>query len=76
MAEGQASSGLEAKKTKAVPNDLIATANTQPKTHVDAIKTRQEVVAESDSLPIVLLILISFLIIGLIARMVFRRLKA
>lgn len=76
MAEGQASSGLEAKKTKAVPNDLIATANTQPKTQVDAIKTRPEVVAESGSLPIVLVILIGFLTIGIIGWLVFRRIKA
>jgi len=76
MAEGQVPVGLEDKKTKAAPNDLTATANTQPKTQVDAIKTRPEVVAESGSLPIVLVIIISFLIIGLIAWMVFRRLKA
>jgi hypothetical protein len=76
MAEGKAPSGLEAKKTKAVPNDLIATANTQTKTQVDAIKTRPEVVFESSSLPIVLVILIGFLTIGIIGWLVFRRLKA
>ena len=76
MAEGQASSGLAAKKTKAVPNDLIGTANTQPKAQVDAIKARPEVVAESDPLSIVLVILIGFLTIGIIGWLVFRRIKA
>lgn len=77
MAEGQVPAELAtAKKTKAAPNELIATANTQPKTQVDDIKTRPEVVAESGSLPVVLVILIGLLIIGIIVWLVFRRLKA
>jgi len=77
MAEGEVPPGLAtAKKTEAAPNEPATPSDTLPKTQVDTVKTRTQVVAESGSLPIVLVILIGFLIIGLIAWMVFRRLKA
>ena len=76
MAEGQAPSGLEAKKTKAAPNDLTATANRQTKTQVDAVKTGPEVVAESGSFRAVVAILIGFLTILVIGWLVFRRIRA
>jgi len=77
MAEGQVPPGLATtKKTEATPNEPVATVDTQPKTQVDTTKTQPEVVAESGSLPIVLVILIGLLIIGVIGWLVFRRIKA
>jgi hypothetical protein len=63
-------------KTGVAPNDLTGSASTQPKTQIDTVKTRPEVIAESDSFPLVPVILVSVLIIGVIGWLVFTRVRS
>jgi len=68
MAEGQVPAGLEAaKKTEAGPNKASATVDELP----DTAEAQGEILSESRSFPVVVLIPIGLLIIGVIAWRVF-----
>ncbi len=77
IAEGMASpKPVTDTKTGGAPNNLTGSASTQPKAHIDTVKTRPGVVAESGSSTIELVILLGVLIIGVIGWLVFTRVRS
>lgn len=77
MAEGEIPAGLAtAEKTKVTPSEPPAAADTPPEIEVDMPESQQEVLSESRSLPVLVLVLFGLSIIGVIGWLVFRRLKA